>query len=207
MPKDIEPEDYVGITNLRRHESEDAVIARVNARRERVHRAREDGKTYREIAAHEGISEAQARKDDKAPNAHRCASEGQNPRVSEVSAAKNTVGATKNTDGEHADDEIVDDDEHAVPARFRALFADVRRFRSLASSCTRIATKLKEFEDSKTYRLACNGGFNLSSVMFTAAKRLADLRPSKVCDSCNGDGCAKCSNRGWFSFGERNHES
>lgn len=65
---DQDPEQYVSRHNdNRRHESADEALRRIEERRRRVREARAEGKSTRQIAEQEEISQRQVRRDLKAP--------------------------------------------------------------------------------------------------------------------------------------------
>jgi hypothetical protein len=59
LPKGMAPEQYVELANdCRRHEPPGVMMARIARRQERVAKAREEGKSIREIASKEGVGRA-----------------------------------------------------------------------------------------------------------------------------------------------------
>jgi hypothetical protein len=77
LPRELTPEELVERDNdHRRHETPEQAVRRIEARRARVAASREYGKSYRQIANEEGVSEAQVRKDAKVSGAHQCAPDG-----------------------------------------------------------------------------------------------------------------------------------
>jgi hypothetical protein len=110
------------------------------------------------------------------------------------------------------DGEIRDDDDFPVPARLREVFADVPEIRSAETMLTKAGNVLKEREASRAYKEAeatqvgeQKDRHLYSTVLFTAAKKHKDNRPSVVCKACGGaeGGCANCFERGWLTLGER----
>jgi hypothetical protein len=76
MPKGIDPETFVEITNLRRHESEEQITERAKERRERVAAAKAAGQSNRAIAEWEGVAESTVRNDlEELAGAQGCAPE------------------------------------------------------------------------------------------------------------------------------------
>lgn len=63
MPKNIEPEAFVELMNMRRHQVESDVVRKVRERRERVAAARVAGKSLRTIAEEEGVSKKTVERD------------------------------------------------------------------------------------------------------------------------------------------------
>jgi hypothetical protein len=64
LPPAWTPEEFVESQNVhRRHETQEAALRRVDARRERVAAARADGRSTRAIAEAEGVSQTQVRRD------------------------------------------------------------------------------------------------------------------------------------------------
>jgi hypothetical protein len=64
LPKGVSAEEYVQLKNdVRRHETMPKAMARIEARRERITKAREEGKSIRTIAEEEGVSPKTIRND------------------------------------------------------------------------------------------------------------------------------------------------
>jgi hypothetical protein len=114
-------------------------------------------------------------------------------------------------------DNVVDDTGQPVPARLVAIFQCARVFRQVIARLDRIASALKEIEESRSYQIAeqearKHGGETrqYSSVCLTAARRLADWRPAVVCPVCTGvyepspdnDVCARCGGKGYLTATE-----
>lgn len=86
LPDGVDLEAFVKrVNDDRRHESSEAKAKRIAERRERVAKARSEGKSYREIAEEEGVDEKTARNDVKA--------------VEEESGADMSAGETIGRDG------------------------------------------------------------------------------------------------------------
>jgi hypothetical protein len=213
-PDGVPREVFVKIKNdLRRHESEAAAEKRINDRRRRVAAKRAEGQSLRSIAKEEGVSKKTIENDIEASRClplDTCGDGPYTPEPNKVTGrdgktypaakpAKPAPVATRDEPPE-PDDMICDDDGNPVPAKLRAVFAEVYLFNSAVARLAKAAEALVRIEESPFYQT--EGAKKYSTSCRTAEKRMIGLRPSKVC--CGG-GCDACGQKGYLTTEEVDH--
>jgi DNA-binding CsgD family transcriptional regulator len=204
---DEEAKQFVQRANEeRRHLAADWLHRRRQERIERVGAARADGKSLRAIAEAEDVSEMTIRSDIKEATAKGFAVTppegkvtGKDGRQQPATKPKPPPVATTD-DPPEPDDMICDDDGNPVPAKLRAVFAEVYLFNSAVARLAKAAEALVRIEESPFYQT--EGAKKYSTSCRTAEKRMIGLRPSKVC--C-GVGCDTCGQKGYLTTEEVDH--
>jgi ParB-like chromosome segregation protein Spo0J len=210
---DEEAKQFVQRANEeRRHLAADWLHRRRQERIDRVVAARAEGKSLRAIAETEGVDPKTIRKDlfsggDQSPPEKVTGKDGKSylanrPPLQTVEEAKRGKIIAKGTTDEppEPDDMICDDDGNPVPAKLRAVFAEVYLFNSAVARLAKAAEALVRIEESPFYQT--EGAKKYSTSCRTAEKRMIGLRPSKVC--CGG-GCDACGQKGYLTTEEVDH--
>jgi hypothetical protein len=206
LPQGMTPEEFIETANdLRRHETPEQAIKRIQTRQERVAAARQQGQSLRTIAAEEEISESQVRRDleeaSGAPHGAPDDNEGAPP------GAPESNGKVRGRDGKTYPASNPAAAVPGIPDRLKRYFANVDLLQQAARLAERLANIFQEIEQTPAYLKAVEGKKHkqYSTYIRTAGRTIASLTPKRPCPDCGGefepsqdnDPCKTCFGRGY----------
>ena len=225
LAEGVDPESFVGAVNdSRRHETDKdraARSVRVKERRKAVKRRLDLGDSYRTIAKDEGVSIATIQKDAKINDGTykenkpkfvlklvHCAecdhlvACGQAPVEGCVECTKlRTFLKPKRVIREAT--EFADDRGTPIPVSLIPVFKQVPMFGEAMDALNVCAAAFKAIESgpaAKAKPIEKGLHYQRFYVTFKSARaRCKAMRPSIVCEACNGGGCDMCKRLGWLT--------
>jgi hypothetical protein len=207
------PEQFViSMNDDRRHESQEAIIVRREARIQLVIDKKKEGKSNRAIADEVGVSEKQVRKDLKKSGADRSAPEKSEPSNGKVKGKdgkiynshktekeKKAAAEQDNPPEEVQHEELLDQNGDKLPAQAVAAFEFVKELNQLVRDLKSIRVRIGRLDKSPI--AAHLHVSTVKSQLNNAIKNLEGCRPSYVCPYCSGQNekCDACHGGGWVT--------
>lgn len=216
LPKGVKIEEWVEAANdNRRHESQEKIEKRADARRERVAFALRDGKSERQIADAEGVSQTTIQQDKKKLTEQGCSVEPPDNKVlssdgrlrpaktstdTPVSVAKPKT--LKQAIDDETDDTLTDDNGLEVPPGLAPVFRGAIEFRGILNQLKEIKARARKLADSPAGR-----GFHLQQFEIDLDNARRTVRfdmPHAICPTCKGQSKTRrancpCKDSGWFN--------
>lgn len=203
-------EEYVETVNdLRRHETQEQALRRIEERRQRVAAARGQGQSVRAIAKEEGISNTQVCRDiQDALGAEESSGVPHGTPGPGVPHGTPELGGARITglDGKSYPAHTQADRGPDVPERLRPIFADIALFEKAARQAQALANLFQLIEQTPAYKAAGRKNHREHSTYIRAAGlAIKAMTPSRPCPGCGGahepsmenDPCEVCQDRGY----------